>query len=96
MAKPQPKPAPKLPATSTPPLGRIGEEDHEEELIDEAVADPFPASDPPASAQPRGPSAAKDLAEEGCGTQSAESDPAKKKAKTAEKPAKTKTSKGKK
>ncbi len=53
MANPHPKPAPKIPATKTAPaqLGRTGADEHEEDLIDEAVDESFPASDPPAIAQ---------------------------------------------
>ncbi len=54
MANPHPKPAPKIPATKTPRLGRTGEENHEEDLIDEAIDESFPASDPPAIAHPGG------------------------------------------
>ena len=44
-------PHPKLPATRKPmpPPGAPG---HEESMIDEAVEESFPASDPPAPAQP--------------------------------------------
>ena len=44
----------KLAATPIPPppLNKASAEKHEEGLIDEAVDESFPASDPPASAQP--------------------------------------------
>jgi len=35
-----------------PPLKKAGTDKHEEGLIDEAVDESFPASDPPAIAQP--------------------------------------------
>ena len=37
----------------SPQAGHDDEEEHEERLIDEAVDESFPASDPPAVAQPR-------------------------------------------
>lgn len=78
--KAAPKPAPKLHATKTPPprLGKTGEDKHEEDLIDEAVDESFPASDPPAIAQPSSSLAVKKAAESGRETPSAEPDPAKK------------------
>jgi len=50
-----PKPAArKIATTPVPPspLGKVSAEKHEEGLIDEAVDESFPASDPPAIAQP--------------------------------------------
>jgi hypothetical protein len=78
MANPHPKPAPKLHATETPPprLGETREEKHEEDLIDEAVDESFPASDPPAIAQPSSTLAVKKAAEAGRETPAAEPDPA--------------------
>ena len=80
MANPHPKPAPKIPATRTPPprLGETQEEKHEEDLIDEAVDESFPASDPPAIAHPSGTLAVKKAAEAGRETPAAEPDPEKK------------------
>jgi len=78
MANPHPNPAPKIPATKTPRLGQTDEENHEEDLIDEAVDESFPASDPPAIAHPSGTLAVKKVAESGRAAPSAEPDPAKK------------------
>jgi hypothetical protein len=52
--KPEPgkRPAPKLHATPVPPAEHADGDEHEERLIDEAVDESFPASDPPAPAQP--------------------------------------------
>lgn len=74
-----PKPAPKIPATRTPPpkLAESGDEEHEEGLIDEAVDESFPASDPPAIVQPHGSLAVKKVAEEGRSVPPAEPDPKK-------------------
>ncbi len=71
------KPAPKLHATETPPpkLGEGDHDEHEERLIDEAVDESFPASDPPAIAQPSSTLAVKKVAESGRATPSAEPDP---------------------
>lgn len=79
MANPHPKPAPKIPATKTPPP-RLGDtaDEHEENLIDEAVDESFPASDPPAIAHPSGTLAVKKVAESGREAPPAEPDPAKK------------------
>lgn len=71
------KPAPKLSATETPPPA-IGQPDHEEGLIDEAVDESFPASDPPAIAHPSGSHAVKKVAQSGRRTPAAEPDPQKK------------------
>ena len=48
------KPAPKLQATKVPPATRTraGSSAHEEDVIDEALDESFPASDPPAIASP--------------------------------------------
>lgn len=70
------KPAPKLQSTEI--KGKpLGQPDHEESLIDEAVDESFPASDPPAIAQPGGTFAVKKAAEAGRDVPPAEPDPAK-------------------
>jgi hypothetical protein len=76
--QPHPKPAPKVPATQVPPpkLGHHDEETHEEHLIDEAVDESFPASDPPAIANPSSTLAVKKAAQQGRETPDAEPDPA--------------------
>ena len=77
MANPSPRPAPKIPATKTPPPQQAKDgEEHEERVIDEAVDESFPASDPPAIAQPSSTLAVKKVAEEGRETPPAEPDPA--------------------
>ena len=62
-----PKPAPKIDATKTPPPeGKHAIDiDHDEAVIDEAVDESFPASDPPAIASPSGSQAVKKQAEDG-------------------------------
>ena len=62
----QAKPAPKIPATKTPPApaARTAEE-KDERHIDEAVDESFPASDPPAIASPSSTAAQKSVCEEG-------------------------------
>ena len=52
--------------------------EHEEDLIDEALDESFPASDPPASSSPGGMLAVKHVAESGRATPDAEVDPARK------------------
>lgn len=78
-----PKPADKLHATKMPPpkLGTTPPEEHEERVIDEAVDESFPASDPPAIASPGSSLAVKKVAEEGREVDPAEPDPGKKKVK---------------
>ena len=69
------KPAPKLMASEV--KGKpIDHEEHEESLIDEAVDESFPASDPPAIAHPSSTLAVKKVAESGRDTPAAEPDPA--------------------
>ena len=46
------EPHPKLPAAARKPMPAPGTPEHEEWLLDEAVDESFPASDPPAPAQP--------------------------------------------
>lgn len=48
------KPAPKLHATKVPPatLSKKGTPSHDEDVIDEAIDESFPASDPPAIVSP--------------------------------------------
>ena len=60
-----PKPAPKLHATRTPPAEAKQGDDHDERVIDEAVDESFPASDPPAIASPSGSQAVKKIADDG-------------------------------
>jgi len=51
--QPQKRPAPKLHATPVPPAEHAtSEHEHEERIIDEAVDESFPASDPPAIQSP--------------------------------------------
>jgi hypothetical protein len=52
--KPEPgkRPADKLHATPMPPPEQADGDEHEERLIDEAVDESFPASDPPAIQNP--------------------------------------------
>jgi|RhiMethySRZTD1v2_1073278.scaffolds.fasta_scaffold07529_10 hypothetical protein len=61
-----PKPAPKIPATKVPPP-RVANDEHEREesVIDEAVDESFPASDPPAIASPGSGPSVKHVEEEG-------------------------------
>lgn len=61
------KPAPKLHATRTPAptLDAANPEAHEEDVIDEAVDESFPASDPPAIASPGGTLAVKNAGKSG-------------------------------
>ena len=52
-ANPQkPSPAPKISATKIP-TSKVSEKGHEEKMIDEALDESFPASDPPAITQPK-------------------------------------------
>jgi hypothetical protein len=71
-----PKPAPKIPATQVPlpPAARNAEE-REESVIDEAVDESFPASDPPAIASPSGTAAVNRV--EQAGRETAEPKPGK-------------------
>ena len=47
------KPAPKLQATRTRPPEQAKGAEHEERLLDEAIDESFPASDPPAISTPK-------------------------------------------
>ena len=77
MAETPRKNAPKLQSTRTPPPEQArGCDEHEERLIDEAVDESFPASDPPAIASPGGTLAVKHVAEDGREVPPAEPDPA--------------------
>src|SRR4051812_46864209 len=76
------KPAPKLHSTEVKGPSLAHPEQHEESLIDEAVDESFPASDPPAIAHPSSSLAVKKVAESGRDTPSAEPDPAKAKLKS--------------
>lgn len=61
-----PKHAPKIPATKVPlPQAARDEDEKEERVIDEAVDESFPASDPPAIASPSSTAAVKKVEEEG-------------------------------
>ena len=81
MAQPHgtPKPAPKIHASKVPQpkVGACPPDEHEEKLIDEAVDESFPASDPPAIASPGGSVAVKKVADEGRDVPEAEPDPKK-------------------
>ena len=70
------KPAPKLHATEVP-LPKAGEKEnlHEEKILDEAIDESFPASDPPAIAHPGSSLAVKKIAKEGRETPAGEPDP---------------------
>ena len=74
--EPDTKPSPKLHATEVP-LPKAGEKEqvHEEKILDEAVDESFPASDPPAISQPGSSLAVKKIAKEGRETPPAEPDP---------------------
>ena len=74
-SKPAPKPAPKLHHTKVP-LPKAGEHDakHEEKLLDEAIDESFPASDPPAITQPHSSLAVKKIGEEGRATPETEAE----------------------
>lgn len=78
MPSPQKGSAPKIDSTKTRPPNLAGtdREEHEERLIDEAVDESFPASDPPAIASPDSTLAVKKVAEEGRDVPPAEPDPA--------------------
>lgn len=74
MANPHPKPArdtrpnpARIEGTQVPAphADRTDEDAHQERLIDEAVDESFPASDPPAVAHPSGTLAVKSAAEKG-------------------------------
>ena len=63
--QPDSSPAPKIPATLTPPPQKVQGEDHDDAVMDEAVDESFPASDPPAIVNPGSTQAVKKVAEEG-------------------------------
>lgn len=78
--QPDKRPAPKLHATPVPPAHTAdSENEHEERMIDEAVDESFPASDPPAIQSPSSTLAVKKAAEAGREVPEAEGDAAKKK-----------------
>ena len=60
---PSPDRTPEKPDSRPAPKG--AKPDHDEQLIDEAVDESFPASDPPAIASPNSTLAVKSVAEEG-------------------------------
>ena len=88
MAQPRtpetPKPGPKLHSSEIKGKPLDQPEEHEESLIDEAVDESFPASDPPAISQPGGTLAVKKVAESGRDVTPTEPDPAKENVKKCE------------
>jgi hypothetical protein len=73
------KPHPTLPRPRNRPEPPPGTPEHEEWLLDEAVEESFPASDPPAIVHPSSTLAVKKVAEEGRKTGPTEDDLKKKK-----------------
>jgi hypothetical protein len=65
MAQSPQRPAPKIEATKVPIGKGTGTRNHQEDLIDEALDESFPASDPPAVASPSSTLAVKRVAEQG-------------------------------
>ena len=63
--QPDSNPAPKIPATRTPPAQKVQGEGHDEAVMDEALDESFPASDPAAIVNPGSTQAVKKVAEEG-------------------------------
>jgi hypothetical protein len=78
MTTPRKGDVPKIDATKTRPANLAGTdgEEHEERLIDEALDESFPASDPPAIASPDSTLAVKGVAEQGREVPPGEPDPA--------------------
>jgi len=62
---PDTSPAPKIPATRTPPAQKVQGEKHDDAVMDEALDESFPASDPAAIVNPGSTQAQKSVAEEG-------------------------------
>ncbi len=78
--KSQPEsPAPKLDSTRTRPPGLATGKDHDDKVVDEALDESFPASDPAAIVSPGSTLAVKKMSEEGRAVP--EADKAKKKGK---------------
>ena len=81
MAEKKRDPHPTLPKSTRPPAPPKGTREHEEWMLDEAVEESFPASDPPEPAQPGSTLAIERLKEEGRKTRANEKELAKKKKK---------------
>lgn len=61
----QSSPAPKIESTRTRPPGLATGKDHDDKVVDEALDESFPASDPAAIASPGSTLAVKKIAKEG-------------------------------
>jgi hypothetical protein len=72
-------PHPTLPKTPRKPEPPAGTPEHEEWVLDEAVEESFPASDPPATSNPNSTLAVKKIHDEGRKTPPTEEDLRKKK-----------------